>query len=59
VSRDSLRKGAHVVFDIHLHMGFITKFRRLVFTEAMLADMKPIFVRVLTANQCILEEFNG
>jgi putative transposase len=59
VSRDSLRKGAHVVFDIHLHMVFITKFRRLVFTEAMLADMKPIFMRVLTANQCILEEFNG
>lgn len=59
MTRNSLRKAAHVVFDIHLHMVFVTKFRRLVFTKAMLADMEPIFVRVLTANQCILEEFNG
>lgn len=59
MSKRRLRKGAHVVFDIHLHMVFIPKFRKQVFTVDMLETMREVFSRVLGANKCILEEFSG
>lgn len=54
-----LRSGSHVVFRIHLHIVFVTKYRRKVFTQPMLDAMKPVFERVLDANQCELTDFNG
>jgi putative transposase len=54
-----LRSGSHVVFRIHLHIVFVTKYRRKVLTQAMLEMMKPVLERVLIANQCSLTEFNG
>jgi putative transposase len=53
------RKGSHVIFRIHLHVVFVTKYRRKILTQDMLEAMKPILERVLEANQCILSEFNG
>ncbi len=55
----SLRSGSHVVFRIHLHIVFVTKYRRKVLTQPMLEVMKPVLERVLTANQSVLTEFNG
>lgn len=54
-----LRSGAHVVFSIHLHVVFVTKYRRKVLTETMMEDMKQVFDRVLAANNSELEECNG
>lgn len=54
-----LRSGSHVVFRIHLHIVFVTKYRRKVLTRAMLETMKPVLERVLEVNQSILTEFNG
>lgn len=54
-----LRSGSHVVFSIHLHITFVTKYRRKVLTQPMIEAMKPVLERVLTANQCFLTEFNG
>ncbi len=54
-----MRTGAHVVFSIHLHVVFVTKYRRRVLTDAMLEDMKQVFARVLEANQSWLAECNG
>jgi putative transposase len=56
---NALRSGSHVVFRIHLHIVFVTKYRRKVLSEAMLEVMKPVLVRVLTAHQSVLSEFNG
>jgi putative transposase len=56
---NQLRNGSHVAFRIHLHIVFVTKYRRKVLTQAMLEVMKSILERVLTANQCILTECNG
>jgi putative transposase len=53
------RRGSHVVFRIHLHVTFVTKYRRKILTQEMLEAMKPVLERVLEANQCILSEFNG
>ncbi|WP_202799200.1 transposase [Moorena sp. SIO3A5] len=41
-----MRKGSHVVFSIHLHIVFVTKYRRQVFTKGMLdgsRSKKPNF----------------
>lgn len=54
-----LRSGSHVVFKIHLHITFVTKYRRQVLTQQMLETMKPVFERVLEANQSFLTEFGG
>lgn len=53
------RSGSHVVFSIHLHITFVTKYRRKVLTQPMIEAMKPVLERVLSANQSILTEFNG
>lgn len=54
-----LRSGSHVVFKIHLHVVFVTKYRREVLTQPMLEAMKSVLERVLSANQSFLTEFNG
>ncbi len=54
-----MRTGSHVVFSIHLHVVFVTKYRRKVLTQAMLEDLKGIFQRVLESNNCILQQCNG
>ena len=56
---NNLHKGSHVVYSIHLHIVFVTKYRRKVFTTAMIEDMREVFVRVLSANQSTLRECNG
>jgi putative transposase len=54
-----LRKGSHVVFSIHLHIVFVTKYRRKVLTQPMIEDMKSVFERILAANKSKLEDCNG
>jgi putative transposase len=54
-----LRSGSHVVFSIHLHVVFVTKYRRKVFTQEMIDDMKNVFERVLVANNSKLTDYNG
>jgi putative transposase len=51
-----MRTGSHVVFSIHLHVVFVTKYRKKVLTNLMIEDIKSVFQRVLTANNCKLEE---
>jgi len=41
----NLGSGAHVVFSIHLHIVFVTKYRRKVLTKSMISDMKGVFER--------------
>lgn len=54
-----MRTGSHVIFDIHLHVVFVTKYRRKLLTPEMLLDLKEVINRVLESNNCLLEEFNG
>jgi putative transposase len=57
--RNQIRSASHAAFNIHLHIVFVTKYRRKVLTQKMLGAMKPVFERVLEANQSLLVEFNG
>lgn len=55
----ALRKASHSVFSIHLHIIFVTKYRRKVLTQAMIEDAKIVFQRVLESNQSVLSNCEG
>src|SRR5215471_18228877 len=40
------RTGRHRVFALHVHLVFVTKYRRKVFTQAALDDPRTIFASV-------------
>ena len=44
---------------MHVHLVFLTKYRREVFTKAILEDMRAIFVSVCTDFEAELVEFDG
>ena len=54
-----LRRGRHVVFSLHVHLVFVTKYRRKVFTKEILDDMRQIFESVCTDFEAQLVEFDG
>jgi len=54
-----IRFGRHVVFNLHAHLVFVTKYRRKVLNQKILDDMKNIFQKIATESQVILKEFNG
>ncbi|OWZ81430.1 IS200/IS605 family transposase, partial [Pasteurella multocida] len=41
-----IRRGRHVVFNLHVHLVFVTKYRREVFTQAILNDLRSIFATI-------------
>ena len=41
-----IRTGRHCVFNMHVHLVFVAKYRRDVFTKAMLETMREVFERV-------------
>ncbi|MCA9507905.1 MAG: IS200/IS605 family transposase [Myxococcales bacterium] len=54
-----IRTGRHVVFNLHAHLVFVTKYRRKVLNQNILDDMKSIFEKIANEHQVILKEFNG
>lgn len=56
---NDLRHGRHCVFKLHVHLVFVTKYRRYVFTKEILDDLRPIFAGVCTDFEAELVEFDG
>lgn len=54
-----IRTGRHCVFNIHIHLVFVTKYRRKVFTSNVLDEIKNIFEKVCEDFEAELIEFNG
>jgi putative transposase len=44
---------------MHVHLVFVTKYRRGVFTKAVLDDLQEIFAKVCTDFEATLVEFDG
>lgn len=40
------RRGRHCIFNMHVHLVFVTKYRKNIFTKSILDSMKSIFVKV-------------
>ncbi|MUL35473.1 IS200/IS605 family transposase [Gloeocapsopsis dulcis] len=53
------RKGSHSVYSIHLHLVFVTKYRRKAISAPMLERMNEIFAQVCRKTNSILVEFSG
>lgn len=54
-----IRSGRHVVFNLHAHLVFVTKYRRKVLDQKILSDMKHIFETIGKEHQVEIKEFNG
>src|SRR3989339_1507695 len=53
------RTGRSCVFKNHIHLVFVTKYRRSVFTPTMLNSLKTIFEETCKQMDAELLEFNG
>jgi putative transposase len=54
-----LRRGRTCVFLMHVHLVFVAKYRKRVFTVAVLQDLETIFTSVCKDFEAELVEFNG
>ena len=54
-----LRTGRHVVFLLHTHLVFVTKYRKAVFTKNMLHYLENVFQHVCERFEAKLIEFEG
>ena len=57
--KNEYRTGRHCLFNIHIHLVFIAKYRRAVFTKEVLDDMKVIFSDVCNDFEVELIEMDG
>lgn len=55
----SIRHGRHCTFNMHVHLVFVTKYRRKVFNKTILKDLKQIFSDVCDDFESELIEFDG
>ena len=56
---DEIRTGRNCVFNMHIHLVFVTKYRRDVFSDRVLNDLEQIFKSVCSDFEAELIEFNG
>ena len=56
---NDLRRGRHVVYNLHVHLVFVAKYRRKVFTKEILDDMRSIFESVCADFEAQLVDFDG
>ena len=54
-----VRTGRHVVYNLHVHLVLVTKYRRGVFTGPMLTRCEQIMGEVCADFEAELREFNG
>lgn len=55
----TIRKGRHCVFNLHVHLVFVTKYRRKVFNRNTLNALRRIFDDVCKKFEVTLIEFEG
>ena len=56
IKETEIRHGRHCVFNMHVHLVFVTKYRRDVFTKAILDELKESICNDFEAK---LVEFDG
>jgi putative transposase len=56
---NDIRHGRHCIFNMHVHLVFVTKYRRNVFTKKSLEALKIIFVNTCEKLEAELVEMDG
>ena len=59
INNTDIRHGRHCVFKLHVHLVLVTKYRRGVFTKAVLNELQEIFSAVCTDFEAERVEFDG
>lgn len=54
-----IRSGRHCTFMMHVHLVFVTKYRKNIFNQVILDDMKAIFEHVCGKFEAELVELDG
>ena len=55
----NFRRGRTCVFLLHVHLVFVTKYRRKVFTQRILRELKAVFASVCSDFEAELVEMEG
>lgn len=55
----TFRSGRNCVFDMHVHLVFVAKYRRLIFTKPVLLELEKIFSKVCQKFGAKLIDLNG
>ena len=58
-NENDIRHGRHCVFMMHVHLVFVTKYRRAVFTKETLDDLRSLFASICADFEAELVEFDG
>jgi len=58
-SNPDVRTGRHVTYNLHVHLVFVTKYRRDIFDDDMLRRCEKIMREVCIGFEAELREFNG
>jgi len=53
------RHGRHCITNIHIHLVFVTKYRKCVFTPEILSTMKSVFSKICEDFEAVLVESDG
>ena len=56
---NDIRRGRHCVFNMHVHLVFVTKYRREAFTKEVIDDLRGIFASICSDFESKLVEFDG
>ena len=56
---NEIRTGRHCVFNLHVHLVFVTKYRRRIFTKTILDRMEDVLKTVCHDFEADLIEFDG
>ena len=58
-STPDFRHGRHCVFKMHVHLVFVTKYRKTLFRDEVLKHMEAVFENVCIDFEAELTQFNG
>ena len=56
---NDLRRGRHCVFNLHVHLVFVTKYRRKIFKKHHLIFLENVFINVCKDFESRLSQFDG
>ena len=56
---NDIRRGRHCVFKLHVHLVFVTKYRRKVFDADAIEQLRKIFTKICLSFEGVLVEMDG
>lgn len=55
----NISRNSHSIHELYVHLVFISKYRKKIFTSTLLKTIESIFRSVCTQFKCDILEFNG